>query len=86
MAVGALDTSGHFRQMATFLDQTFGNIYVINILIGLLSSIVDNVPWVAAAMGMYPMTKFAADSDFWNFWPIVRVRVEVFLSLAQQPA
>jgi Na+/H+ antiporter NhaD/arsenite permease-like protein len=66
LAVGALDTSGHLRQMATFLDQTFGNIYVINILIGLLSSIVDNVPLVAAAMGMYPMTEFPADSDFWN--------------------
>jgi Na+/H+ antiporter NhaD/arsenite permease-like protein len=66
LAVGALDTSGHLRQMATFLDQTFGNIYIINILIGLLSSIVDNVPLVAAAMGMYPMTEFPTDSDFWN--------------------
>lgn len=66
LAVGALDTSGHLRQMATLLDQTFGNIYVINTLIGFLSSVVDNVPLVAAAMGMYPMTEFAPDTDFWN--------------------
>jgi len=66
LAVGSLDTSGHLRQMATILDETFGNIYVINTLIGLLSAVVDNVPLVAAAMGMYPMTEFAPDTDFWN--------------------
>lgn len=66
LAVGALNTSGHLRQMATLLNQTFGNIYIINTIIGLLSAIVDNVPLVAAAMGMYPMTEFAADHDFWN--------------------
>lgn len=66
LAVGALNTSGHLRQMATLLNQTFGNIYIINTTIGLLSAIVDNVPLVAAAMGMYPMTEFAADHDFWN--------------------
>ncbi|AXE21615.1 sodium:proton antiporter [Runella rosea] len=66
LAVGALDTSGHLRLMATFLNQTFGNIYIINTLIGLLSAIVDNVPLVAAAMGMYPLTEFPPDADFWN--------------------
>jgi Na+/H+ antiporter NhaD/arsenite permease-like protein len=66
LAVGALNTSGHLRQMATLLNQTFGNIYIINTIIGLLSAIVDNVPLVAAAMGMYPMTEFPADHDFWN--------------------
>ncbi len=66
LAVGALDTSGHLRLMATFLNQTFGNIYIINTLVGLLSAIVDNVPLVAAAMGMYPLTEFPPDADFWN--------------------
>lgn len=66
LAVGALDTSGHLRLLATTLDETFGNIYVINTLIGILSSMVDNVPLVAATMGMYPLTEFAPDSDFWN--------------------
>ncbi len=66
LAVGALDTSGHLHLMATALDNTFGNIYVINGLIGALSAIVDNVPLVAAAMGMYEMTEFPMDHDFWT--------------------
>ncbi|MPR33518.1 sodium:proton antiporter NhaD [Salmonirosea aquatica] len=66
LAVGALDTSGHLRLLATTLDETFGNIYIINTLIGVLSSLVDNVPLVAATMGMYPLTEFQPDSDFWN--------------------
>jgi len=66
LAVGALDTSGHLRLLATTLDDTFGNIYIINTLIGILSSLVDNVPLVAATMGMYPLTEFQPDSDFWN--------------------
>ena len=55
LAVSALATAGHLIDMATWLDDTFGNLYVINILIGLLSSLVDNVPLVAGAMKMYPL-------------------------------
>jgi len=66
LAVGALDTSGHLRQVASFLDQSFGNVYAINTLIGLLSAVVDNVPLVAAAMGMYPLSQFPPDSNFWE--------------------
>lgn len=66
LAVAALETSGHLELMAGFLDQTFGNIYIINTLIGLLSSIVDNVPLVAATMGMYPLSQFPMDHPFWE--------------------
>ncbi|MCC6462494.1 MAG: sodium:proton antiporter NhaD [Saprospiraceae bacterium] len=66
LAVGALDTSGHLHLMAEGLDRTFGDIYIINALIGALSAIVDNVPLVAACMGMYEMTEFPPDHDFWN--------------------
>ena len=66
LAVSALEVSGHLHHMATILDQTFGNIYVINTLIGLLSAVVDNVPLVAASMGMYDMSHFPPDHDFWN--------------------
>ena len=67
LAVAALQTSGHLRLLATGLDETFqGNIYIVNVLIGLLSAIVDNVPLVAAAMGMYPMTQFPVDHTFWE--------------------
>lgn len=66
MAVAALETSGHLRLIATGLDHWVGNIYLINSLIGLFSAVVDNVPLVAAMMGMYPMTQYPPDHLFWN--------------------
>lgn len=66
LAVGALETSGHLRHLAQILDATFGNIFTINTLIGLLSAVVDNVPLVAACMGMYDMTHFPPDHEFWE--------------------
>ena len=66
LAVGALETSGHLTLMASYLSKTFGDIYLINTMIGLLSAVVDNVPLVAASMGMYTMTEFPPDHDFWN--------------------
>lgn len=60
LAVSGLATAGHLIDMATWLDQTFGNLYVINVLIGLLSSLVDNVPLVAGAMKMYPLLSDSA--------------------------
>jgi Na+/H+ antiporter NhaD/arsenite permease-like protein len=65
-AVAGLQVAGHLTDTARFLDQHLGNIYAVNTVIGMLSAIVDNVPLVAAAMGMYPLTQFAADSDFWS--------------------
>lgn len=55
LAVGALATAGILADVAAWLDGHFGNIYVINMLIGLLSSLVDNAPLVAGAMNMYPL-------------------------------
>ncbi|MBL7795678.1 MAG: sodium:proton antiporter NhaD [Saprospiraceae bacterium] len=66
LAVSALETSGHLRMTAEALNNAFGNIYAINTLIGLLSAVVDNVPLVAASMGMYSLTDFPPDHDFWN--------------------
>jgi Na+/H+ antiporter NhaD/arsenite permease-like protein len=65
LAVGALDTSGHLTMMAGILDEKFGNLYAITTSIGVLSAIVDNVPLVAAAMGMYDLAVTPPDSDFW---------------------
>ncbi|MCW3786510.1 sodium:proton antiporter NhaD [Plebeiibacterium sediminum] len=75
-AVGALQAAGHLDLMASFLDEHVKNIYVINIIIGIVSSIVDNVPLVAASMGMYHiagtgaagyMANFVQDGNFWSF-------------------
>lgn len=65
-AVAGLETAGHLTNAAHFLDEHLGSIYAINTSIGLLSAIVDNIPLVAAAMGMYPMTEFATDHPFWE--------------------
>ncbi len=65
LAVAALQTAGHLDLMAKNLDQYVGNLYVINVIIGLLSSVVDNVPLVAGAMGMYRNT-FGTDHFFWE--------------------
>lgn len=70
LGVAALQEVGILHDAATFLDEKIGNIYAINFAIGLLSSIVDNVPLVAAAQGMYaiePTGVFAQDGIFWLF-------------------
>ena len=75
LAVAALQSAGQLDIVAKWLDtsfngQTKNGIYIINIIIGLLSSIVDNVPLVAGAMGMYPISEtgfYAADGLFWEF-------------------
>lgn len=65
LAVAALQSAGHLRMLATALDQHVGNLYLINVVIGILSSIVDNVPLVAGAMGMYESV-FEVDHYFWE--------------------
>lgn len=71
LAVAGLQSAGHLAVMAGSLNDAFdGNIYAINIVIGLLSSIVDNVPLVAGSMGMYEVAAagvFAQDGVFWQF-------------------
>jgi len=66
LAVASLQTGGHLLLVANWLNDTFGNIYMINIIIGLISSIVDNVPLVAGAMGMYPLSLYPQDHEFWE--------------------
>ena len=75
LAVAALQSMGHLGDMANILNDSFNGqtaegIYIINMIIGLLSSIVDNVPLVAGAMGMYEVTEagfYAVDGMFWEF-------------------
>ena len=55
LAVGALQVLGVLGNLASWLDSVVGNKDVIAGLIGYLSAIIDNVPQVAAAMGMYPL-------------------------------
>lgn len=66
LAVAALQTGGILTQLATFLNESIGNIWVINIIIGVLSSVVDNVPLVAGAIGMYDLSMYPPDHVFWE--------------------
>ncbi len=70
MAVACLETIGVLAAAGEFLNETFaGNHYVVTGIIGVLSSIVDNVPLVAGCMGMYPCAAtgdFAVDGIFWQ--------------------
>lgn len=54
-AVSSLASGGQLQLLAGYLDEHLGNIYAIDLAIGILSAIVDNVPLVAGAMGMYPI-------------------------------
>ena len=68
LAVDALRCSGVLSDFAFWLDDTVGNVYAVNLIIGALSSIVDNVPLVAGAIGMYPVaTDAMQDGVFWQF-------------------
>ncbi len=79
MAVACLKDAGILASLATGLDNTFlgmkmGNepvgFFIIDLIIGVLSSVVDNVPLVAAVMGMYPLgdgALFAVNHPFWEF-------------------
>jgi Na+/H+ antiporter NhaD/arsenite permease-like protein len=67
LAVAALEHTKLLAALAIWLDQTIGRLDVIALLLGLLSAIVDNVPLVAAAMGMYGVDRYPADSFLWEF-------------------
>jgi Na+/H+ antiporter NhaD/arsenite permease-like protein len=54
-AVAALQSAGQLNVLAGWLDEKLGNIFLIDLAIGVLSAVVDNVPLVAGAMGMYPI-------------------------------
>jgi len=69
-AVASLESAGHLSLVSAWLnDVTNTNIYMIDSVIGILSSIVDNVPLVAGSMGMYSIAhvgEFAQDGVFWE--------------------
>ena len=82
LAVDALRCSGVLGSFSLWLDDTIGNVYAVNLIIGTLSAIVDNVPLVAGAIGMYPVASdamvataadpayianFVQDGVFWQF-------------------
>jgi len=67
VSIAALQSTGVLTNLAIFLTESIGNETIIIISIGFLSSIVDNVPLVAAAQGMYDLSQYPTDHYFWTF-------------------
>ncbi|MGL4631148.1 MAG: sodium:proton antiporter NhaD, partial [Leadbetterella sp.] len=66
LAVGAFSKAGILIALADWLDTTFSNIHFITVGIGLFSSILDNVPLVAACLDMYKVSRFEPNHIFWQ--------------------
>jgi len=67
LAVAVLEHTHILSAVAQWLDQTIGRLDVIVMVIGLVSAVVDNVPLVAASMGMYTLAQYPTDSFMWEF-------------------
>jgi Na+/H+ antiporter NhaD/arsenite permease-like protein len=67
LAVSALESVGTLKILANTLSALFNNDYLIGTSLGILSALVDNVPLVAAAQGMYDLTTYPTDHPFWEF-------------------
>lgn len=67
ISIAALQVSGVLTDLAVAMNNSIGNIKLITLSIGLLSAIVDNVPLVAAAQGMYGLEQYPTGHFFWEF-------------------
>ena len=67
IAIGALESTHILSEMAQWMNDSIGNLPLIVTFIGLLSAIVDNVPLVAASMGMYDLATYPTDHFLWEF-------------------
>lgn len=67
LAVATLEHTHILTQLATWLNAVVGRLDVIVVLIGIASALVDNVPLVAASMGMYSIESYPSDSFLWEF-------------------
>lgn len=67
MAIAALQSIGVLADLAGWMNEKIGNENIIVVCMGLLSSIIDNVPLVAASQGMYDLSQYPTDHPFWEF-------------------
>ncbi|XP_019166216.1 PREDICTED: sodium/proton antiporter 1 isoform X2 [Ipomoea nil] len=66
LSVSSLEAAGILRELANYLDTHIANTELIASAIGVVSAIIDNVPLVAATMGMYDLSSIPKDSEFWQ--------------------
>jgi len=67
LAISVLESTHQLAYVASWMDKNLRNQNLIVITIGLLSAIVDNVPLVAATMGMYDLQQYPTDHYIWEF-------------------
>lgn len=67
LAVSALRSFGLLKDIANYFTEVFKSDFLIGTSLGILSAIVDNVPLVAAAQGMFDMNVYPQDHRFWDF-------------------
>lgn len=67
ISISALQSTGQLTRLASVMDDRIGNVNLIVLTLGLMSAVVDNVPLVAGAMGMYDLHAFPTDHYFWGF-------------------
>jgi len=66
MSIGVLDKSGLLKDLALFLSNNLPSLDIIATVIGIASALVDNVPLVAATMGMYELADYGTDDRLWQ--------------------
>merc|ERR1711865_405406 len=66
MSIGVLDKSGLLKSLALFLSDNLPSLDIIATVIGIASALVDNVPLVAATMGMYDLADYGTDDRLWQ--------------------
>lgn len=67
LAIGGLESFGYLHALSDLLAASLGDQNLIVTIIGLASAVVDNVPLVAATMGMYSLTDFPMDHEMWEY-------------------
>jgi Na+/H+ antiporter NhaD/arsenite permease-like protein len=65
LSVGALETAGILHELAAWLDAKVPSKAALASVIGVASAVIDNVPLVAASMGMYDIQSYPQDHPFW---------------------
>jgi Na+/H+ antiporter NhaD/arsenite permease-like protein len=66
LSISVLQNTGLLNQMAQTFNETLGSEKLIAVCLGLISSVVDNVPLVAASIGMYSLEQYPTDHTFWE--------------------
>ena len=66
LAINALESAHILADLAVWLDRNIGNTTLIATFIGIASAVIDNIPLVAATMGMYDLSAYPMDDRFWQ--------------------